>query len=185
MPDLLNRSAGIGKSKGSPIASWIEVDPADGSVSATGTAELMPLIFDSTFNDTHNVDETFDEGGNRYTNDGTTVRTFDIVFMQLDPATKELGYNYAGKIMQIVKEEHQDLVDGDYQYRMYPYCKVEKSTTKSAQGGQIPYTITVLNNPTDIGVDLTEHASPEFAATLTGTFTVPANQGSKIASITP
>lgn len=184
MADLLNRSAGPAVSKGSPIASWVWVDE-DGVISGASTAELMPLIKDSTFNDTHNVDEVFDEGGNSYKADGTKQRSIDVTFMQQDKATKELAYNYDGKYMRIVKEEHRQLIDGKYQYRIYPLCKVEKSSTKAAQGGEVPYTITVYNNASEIGVDLSDHASAEFKATLTGVVSIPADQGSIIAEITP
>lgn len=178
---MRNQNAGIGLSKGSPYANIIEIDPSDGSTS--GTMIPLPWIKDSSFDDSHTDDETPDEGGNIFKTPGTVNRSFSVTFMQLDKGTKELGYSLADKTYRLVKEEHITAIDGKFQYKIYGMVQFSKTTTKAAQGGEIPYTVNVLNNAFEIGVDLSAHAESSFQSTLTGTFTIPKNQGSVIAEI--
>lgn len=176
-----NKNAGRALATGSPFANIIEVNPTTGVTS--GTMKTLPWIKNSTYNDTHNEDSTEDEAGFAVKTPSSVERSFDLIFMQNDADTKQIGYLLSGKTFRLVKEEHVVPIDGKYQYKVIPFVEFTKSSTRASRGGEIPVTVNILNNSADIGVDLTEHVDTDFATTLTGTFTVNKNQGSGIAEI--
>lgn len=176
----LRNTAAIKTAKGSPIGVYAEVT-ATTPTFTNGTTYTLPYIMDSNRNIERATESVEGEGGANFQISGTTTRTLNITFGQQDSKTKKfLEEDLANKTITIVKQEHDVVIDSEYQFAIYPQVVTGGSFTRNAKSIETEMAFDITNNTNAITLDLTDFITTAngFAVTSTcATFTIPANAG--------
>lgn len=142
----------------------------DASGCYTGATITMPIIEDMALSDQTAQNERTSAKGTIYRNDGARTLGFDGNWMQTDIDTlKAMSETYRGKRLFVVAEWQPE----DKTYLIVPVAKVDPSIELSTPGGQVPFALSPEPLSAELEVDLTDFASSEFSATLSGSITIP------------
>jgi hypothetical protein len=149
-------------------------------VSSTGTPSdsavyAMPIIKESTLDDTTAENKLSDEGGTVYISDGDREIKVAFTTMQGDMNAEALPTLLSGQYVQIVKEERRE---GTPYYTLYGVVKMSKSISNKKPGNDTVLTGNVQVLSSALGVDVSAFTCSIWAGnTMTGTVTVPASAG--------
>lgn len=135
----------------------------------------LPYVKSSSVKDNTELKTVDDEGAIEHAiSGGKRSATFELTFMQNDKGTKQFYETFRGKVLCVVKEEHTETINGKYQVRVAPYCKVVSSYDGSKPSIDTKIELKPQALPTALAIDLTAFDT-DFCFTATCTaLTLPA-----------
>ena len=159
--------------KGSPNAVFRLVNGSTGAA-LDSALYVMPLIKDSSLEDTTAENKLSDEGGNTYTSDGDREMKVSFTLMQGDMNAQSLPTLLAGSYAQIMKEESRE---GTPYYTLYGIVKMSKTISRKKPGNEVVVSGTVVSNTSALSIASADFATSIFASTLTGSVIIPSTTG--------